>query len=274
MSEYQFIDFVAIDSPVSDKELKYMEKQSTRADITKWRFTNEYNFGDFHGNTNEMMRRGYDAHLHFANFGIRKVMFRLADGLPCDKRLFDKYVVRYFLTWKKDKQGRGGVLTIEPEADAGTFDYLEDVDSFLDRLLPLREMLIGGDLRPVFLAWLACCYDEDAKVPPIPAGLNELTDPLEALADFYEIPDALIQAAAEQSPSAPTRADRSKQVQSWIAKQKKADLQAIVTEFLLNDPAGVRSKTMTTIRKAQKLPPWPTVNVKLTCGELRSAGGM
>lgn len=33
-----------------------------------------------------MMRRGYDVHLHYANFGVRKLMFRLPQGLPMNQR--------------------------------------------------------------------------------------------------------------------------------------------------------------------------------------------
>lgn len=269
MSEYQYIDFVAVDGPVSDKNLQYMEKQSSRAEITPWRFTNEYNFGDFGGNAKEMLRRGYDVHLHFANFGIRKLMIHLPAGLPCDKRTFGKYVIEDFITWDKDKRGKGGVLTIYPEADADTYDYLEDVESLLDRLSPLREMLTGGDLRPLFLAWLACCYEDDAKVPSIPAGLNDLPDPLKALAEFYEIPDALIRAATQDSPPAPSTVDRKLRIQSWLSKHKKADLQSLVTQFLTDDPTAVRSAILAKIRAAQKTPPWPTVKSKSTFGDLR-----
>ena len=46
MSKCQFINFIAIDSPVSDNDLEYMEKQSTRADISKWRFTNEWHISE------------------------------------------------------------------------------------------------------------------------------------------------------------------------------------------------------------------------------------
>ena len=82
MSEYQYVEFRAIDRPLDDKALAFMQRQSTRAEITRWSFTNEYHFGDFHGNAIEMLRRGYDLHLHYANFGIRKLMFRLPRGLP------------------------------------------------------------------------------------------------------------------------------------------------------------------------------------------------
>jgi len=53
MSEYQYVHFLAIDRPPDDRQLEYMEQQSTRAEITRWEFTNEYNYGDFRGNARE-----------------------------------------------------------------------------------------------------------------------------------------------------------------------------------------------------------------------------
>ncbi|MBW3597483.1 MAG: hypothetical protein KY475_09445 [Planctomycetes bacterium] len=82
MSEYQYVAFRAVDAPVSEKNLEYMERQSSRAEITPWSFDNSYHYGDFRGNALEMLRRGYDVHLHYANFGARKLMIRLPHGLP------------------------------------------------------------------------------------------------------------------------------------------------------------------------------------------------
>ena len=68
-SEYQYVAFRAIDAPVSEKNLSLHARQSSRAEITPWSFHNEYHYGDFRGNAKEMLRRGYDLHLHYANFG-------------------------------------------------------------------------------------------------------------------------------------------------------------------------------------------------------------
>ncbi|TWU18857.1 hypothetical protein [Allorhodopirellula heiligendammensis] len=57
MSDYQYIYFSAVDEPLDDKQLEYMRHQSTRAEATRWQSTNEYHYGDFHGNSLEMMRR-------------------------------------------------------------------------------------------------------------------------------------------------------------------------------------------------------------------------
>ena len=61
-----------------------MRQQSSRAEITPWSFDNEYHFGDFRGDALTMLRRGYDMHLHYANFGIRKLLIRLPHNLPID----------------------------------------------------------------------------------------------------------------------------------------------------------------------------------------------
>ena len=42
MSEYQFVHFIAIDRPLDDEQLEFMQQQSTRATVTRREFTNEF----------------------------------------------------------------------------------------------------------------------------------------------------------------------------------------------------------------------------------------
>ena len=65
---------------------------------------------------------------------------------------------------------------ISPEAEVDTFEEIFDnVGAILPEIAPIRESLIGGDLRPLYLAWLACGYEDEATEPPVPAGLATLT---------------------------------------------------------------------------------------------------
>jgi hypothetical protein len=73
MSEYQYVAFRAIDGPVSDDDLEFMRKQSSRAEITPWSFENEYHHGDFRGDAAAMLRRGYDFHFHYHDPDKEKV---------------------------------------------------------------------------------------------------------------------------------------------------------------------------------------------------------
>lgn len=268
MSEYQFVDFIAIDGPVSEKNLAFMEKQSTRAEISPWRFTNEYHFGDFRGDASAMLHRGYDMHLHYANFGIRKIMIRLPKGLPWDKRVFARYAVDHDFTWQKDRGGTGGILKIEPEGDADSFDDVPDLDNMLEALVPVRESLIGGDLRPLFLGWLACCNEREASVPPVPAGMKKLTEPLAALADFFSLPKAMLRKAVRNSLPAPEEPAESPAMEKWIARQSKADLKKIVAELLGEDSLAAKSQYISEIRSGEEPRTWPTTPSNGTFGDL------
>jgi hypothetical protein len=106
VSEYQYVGFRAIDEPVNKKHLDFMERQSSHAKSTPWTFDVEYHVGDFRGNAREMLRRGYDVHLHYANFGIRTLMIRLPGGLPYAAAA-KPYFVKKSLEVAQDKKDPG-----------------------------------------------------------------------------------------------------------------------------------------------------------------------
>ena len=269
MSEYQYIHFQAIDQPLNDEQLEFMEGQSTRADISRRAFANEYHFGNFHGNTNEMLRRGYDVHLHYANFGIRKLMFRLPAGLPWENKTFDAYRTKFGVQWKPDKKGHGGILEIDPEADAETYEEgVWDFHSLTSELGKIRELLVGGDLRPLYLAWLACLNDDDAIEPPVPAGLGELPPELVAIAEFYEVGEDLISAAAERSPTAAEADDSSALLHAWVNRQPKDALRELLRRMLSEDSSSVCAQTLARIREETGTTAWPTAEPTRTFGQL------
>src|SRR5437867_2434424 len=127
MSEHQIVAFRALDGPVSEKNLEFMRQQSSRAEITPWSFDNEYHYGDFRGDAAAMLRRGYDLHLHYANFGIRKLMIRLPHGLP-DPEAAKPYLAQDGLQFLRDKQGPGGILSVDPYHEPGDLEDLWEID--------------------------------------------------------------------------------------------------------------------------------------------------
>jgi hypothetical protein len=272
MSEYQFIHFLAIDRPLNDKQLDFMRRQSTRAEITPWEFTNEYHWGDFHGNAREMLRRGYDVHLHYANFGIRRLMMRLPAGLPCDRRTFNAFRVPYSLEWHADRKGRGGILEIEPQGDSDMYsEGWYDADGLLPDIAPVRNLLIGGDLRPLYLAWLACRGEDEAGEPPVPAGLGKLPPALEAMAELYELSENLLAAAAERSPPLPKSTGAAESLEQWLAWRSRDDLRDLVRRFLAEDTAATRAETLSRIRAETGAATWPLAEPTRTWAELREA---
>jgi hypothetical protein len=275
MSEYQYLEFRAMDGPVSKKDLAYMRRQSTRAEITPWSFTNEYTFGDFRGDAMEMLRRGYDLHLHYANFGIRSLYFRLPQGFP-DIKAAKPYLDGESIRFLKDRNGSGGILAIGPSHEPGDLEELWDPGRVLDRLAPLRSEILEGDLRPIYLAHLAvscdCEHDPEETIEaPVPAGLDQLTKAQQALAKVYEISDALIAAASQEFAPLPLKVDMRAEYAEWIGRQSESTKNAWLTELISGSKSKLRTGILAKFRMDRPSQAWPTVRLDRTIAELQTA---
>lgn len=274
MSEFQFVAFRAVDGPVSGKNMEYMERQSSRAEITPWSFENEYHYGDFHGNAEEMLRRGYDVHLHYANFGTRTLMIRLPNGLP-DAAAIKPYLEGRSLCFLKDPKGPGGTLSIQPYLESGDLDDVWDLDEVVERVVPLRAEILDGDLRPFYIAHLAICCDsehdpDETKEGPVPAGMGNLTAAQQALAEFYGLSESLLAAVAQGSPSKSMLADAKQSQQFWLQQQPEAKKDAWLLKLLAESGSSVRPEILADYRMSQPTPSWPVVKTDRTISELNA----
>ena len=272
MSEFQYVGFRAIDQPVSEKNLEFMRQQSSRAEITRWSFDNEYNFGDFRGNAFEMLRRGYDIQLHYANFGVRTLRIRFPQGLP-DTKSFQAYEDDDALQFVKDKQGPGGFLIIEPFIESGELTDLWDLDELLERLVPLQREILDGDLRPLYLAHLAVARDgnhdpDETREGPVPAGLKKPSAAQLALAELYGLSESFMAAAALESSPLPDFADKQAQYQAWVAEQPEKLKRAGLGAGMEDPAAPVRAEVLAKYRSERSLPAWPTKESGRTLSEL------
>lgn len=249
MSEYQYYEFLAIDRPLDDDEQADVRSLSTRASITATSFVNEYHWGDFKGDPNQLMERYYDAHLYVANWGTHRVMFRL----PRD--LLNPEVVDHFRVddqvsaWTTDEFI---VLDFTSEDEAGEFDFGYDAETLLSGIVGVRAELGAGDLRPLYLAWLAAygTWERDEDVferdaddelePPVPPGLGTLTAAQRALADFLRLDDDLLAVAALTSPPLAKIADDSGDLAAWVARLPVAEKNRLLTRVVQGDPTRVR----------------------------------
>ena len=198
-----------------------------------------------------MLRHGYDVHLHYASFGIRRLMFRLPGGLPCDRRVFEAFRVPDAIGWYPDPKPPGGILEITPEGDANAYDgELWDVAKLLPKLAPVRERLIAGDLRPLYVAWLACCQDESATEPPVPAGLGKLDAACGPWRNSTKS-GRIWWPPPRFKPAEPAPAGAGQPIENWIARQTPDDLHC--SARLLGDDAGAaRVETINRIRRESR----------------------
>jgi hypothetical protein len=92
MSEYQYYEFRAIDRPLNQDDMAALRKISSRAEITATSLTNTYHFGDFKGNVQALMDRYFDAFVYVANWGTRRLIFRIPRSL-LDPKIVEAYCV-------------------------------------------------------------------------------------------------------------------------------------------------------------------------------------
>ena len=112
MSEYQYVVFQAVDGPLNDKQLEFAQRQSTRAEVSRWSLSVEYHYSSFRGDVEGLLRRGYDVYLQYTNYGCREIKLRLPGGMPFAKSVWSKYVDGEQLNFKGDAKGCGGISSV------------------------------------------------------------------------------------------------------------------------------------------------------------------
>lgn len=241
MSEYQYYEFQAIDRPLTKDELDGVRALSSRARISATHFVNEYHYGNFRGDERKLMEQLYDAHLHFTNWGSRRLMLRLPTTL-LPARIAEPYCAEDALTcWT----GKGRLLldfSYEDE-DGGEWDF--ESSFTLASFIALRTELAAGDLRPLYLAWLSALtrweleedVDEDEYTstiePPVPVGLDQLTGPQQTLADFLHVDPHLLAAAARASGAAASQAIDRDSLTTWIRALPQREKDALLLDAAL-----------------------------------------
>jgi hypothetical protein len=269
VSEYQYVAFRAVDRPLTDKELKFAEQQSTRAEITRWSFQNEYHFGDFRGDVNGLLRHGYDVHLHYANFGIRTVAFRLLAGLPFPKSLWSQYIGTGELAWTKDRRGNAGIVSLRPYHDAGEIEEIWSPGEYMDDMVEMRNRLVAGDLRALYVLWLCAAMDDqsvepDVVEPPVPGGLSQSVEVFGPFMEFFGLDPLIVLAAAEGTPDAPVRSSDDQLCCEWTEELSEVEAKRLLRKFLTEDATAVKAETIATIRQGGGASGWPTVSLGRT----------
>jgi hypothetical protein len=236
MSEYQYYEFAAIDKPLTEAQMAALRERSTRATITPTSFANHYSWGNLKGDLLDWMRRYFDAHVYTANWCSCCLYLRVpADAL--DARALSEFLTQDTLNVDRAKAHLVLQWTLNESEDYDRFAQ-EDGSGWMARLLPLRDELLRGDLRALYLGWLAgvCRHEvaDDAVEPPPPPGLARLTGAQQSLAEFLDIDVDLVTAAcaAEQEKPVDDIADGYEQ-DAWLA-QWPADECTAVLKLLLD----------------------------------------
>jgi len=225
MSEYQRYEWMTSDRPLTREQLDVVNTLSSHIEASSTHALIEYHWGDFKHDPLQVLHDFFDGFLYWANWGAPQLALRFPHGvLPVD--LLDGYELDEFVTF-----------TQNPEYDIvdirfGELEAPEEwVEYELGSLIALREELMDGDVRALYIIWLASeCLrripDEDDQddesedeyevdVPPIPPALGTLTSAQQALAELLQVPNELLVAAARHSAAA-TESTHEDDVATWV----------------------------------------------------------
>src|SRR5207247_10496664 len=183
-----------------------------------------YHCGDFKHDAIEVLHEFFDCFLYWANLGSPRLALRFPHGtLPAD--LIDGYDLDDFVTFTQHSDY--DILDIH-------FGEMEAPDEWIEyelgSLMAIRDELMEGDLRALYISWLASQQrrggndeeeddydeeeDEESSVPPVPPAFGTLTAAQQALAELLRVPQELLVAAARHSNAAvPSTED---DVVAWI----------------------------------------------------------
>jgi hypothetical protein len=234
MSEYQYYEFAAIDQPLTGMEMSKLRAVSSRAVITPNGFTNHYHWGSLKADTIDWMRSYFDAFVYSADWCSCELALRLP------KAAFDENELLPFIsqsTFRLESSDTHWILwwTLSQSEDYDRFAE-DDGIGWMRRLMPLRDELLRGDLRSLYLSWLAAADErtDDELEPEVPAGLADLSPAQQALVEFMEIDLDLLEAACAGSAADTTTEDGdAQQVSSWLETLQLSEMKDVLKRIAL-----------------------------------------
>ena len=225
MSEYQRYEFMTSDRPLTRAQLDAVNALSSHIEASSTHALIEYHWGDFKHNPIDVLHEFFDGFLYWANWGAPRLALRFPHGiLPAD--LIDGYDLDDFVTFTR--YPIYDILDIH-------FGEMEAPDEWIEyelgSLIPIRDELMEGDRRALYIVWLADQLmregygeeeddgeedeeDYEISVPPVPPAFGALTAAQQALAELLRVPQELLVAAARHSNAAMPSTDDD--VVAWV----------------------------------------------------------
>jgi hypothetical protein len=153
---------------------------------------------------------------------------------------------------------------------------MDDGNRWMRRLLPLRDELMQGDLRPLYLGWLAGASSgelrDSVREPEVPPGLATLSPGQRALVEFLDIDSDMLVAARRGSARVPRNASVSNaNLDVWLETWSRDEMATALKRLARGDvqevtrDVGSRYAAWARARRPKSTTPDP----RRTVGQLR-----
>lgn len=241
MSEYQSYEWQAIDRPLTPEEQAKVGRLSSHIEVNATRAWVEYHWSSFRHDPSQVLADYFDAFLYWANWGDPQLMFRFPADL-FDPAAVEPYCVQEYI--ELYQKGDSYILEIRLDEEEAWDWFERDMD--LGSVAPLRNDILRGDYRALYLAWLKAVElsegmwgmedgVEEYPEPPAPAGLGKLTAPLRSFAQMFSIDSSLLKAAARASAEAPPPPS-DQQWRDAIARLPRSECDDFLLRLLKDEP--------------------------------------
>jgi hypothetical protein len=262
MSEYQYYEFKAIERPLTAQEQAEIRKLSSRVELTPTQAVFLYNYGDFRGDPEKVLAQYFDLMFYIANWGTWQLIFRFPKAIV-DPKWFQPYELENTITLSTTS--KHVILNIHITEEEGLKGWVEG-QGWMSRLAPLRDELLQGDLRLLYLVWLRSApylakyvLEDDPIEPPVPPNLGQLSSALQAFVELVEFDLDWVAAAAQSSP--PQAASSEPALETWLTALSESEKQEFLLKLVRRDPhvdLQLISRLKELAGKPQA-PPQPTV---------------
>lgn len=237
MSEYQRYEFMAVDRPLTRAQLDAVNALSGHIEVSSTHALVEYQWGNFKHNPIKVLHEFFDGFLYWANWGAPELALRFPYGiLPAD--LIDGYDLDEFVTFTRYPDY--DILDIH-------FSELEGPDEWIEyelgSLISIRDELMDGDLRALYIVWLAAQHmmgsadeeeDDEISAPPVPPAFGKLTAVQQALAELLQVPQELLVATARHSKATAPSTDDD--IAAWVKSLPPDRREEYLVRLAHNEP--------------------------------------
>lgn len=216
MSGFEYYGFQKIGRPLSQEEIKEVGALSSRGLVTPHSARFLYNYGSFKHDSKTVLLDYFDVFLFVSSYSTKSISFKLpshlvdlinhslnhspsGDHLSNHSRMpFYKFGGVIEISHHKEHT----VITCEFEEE-GTWQEEDEIDSVIAMLASLRQDLLTGDTRILYLTWIAAS-ERGVAIPfekiAVPNNLKALTPAMEVFCSFFGIQQSSVDLHAAKSP--------------------------------------------------------------------------
>lgn len=235
MSEYQFYEFRSIDRPLTTEEQQAIGQWSSRTYPTATGATFIYSHGDFPKDPKQVVGQYFDAMFYIASWGTTQLMFRFP------KALLNRQAIELYCSVEEIslvEHGTYAILEMQASDEEG-YGWI-DGEGVLSSLIGLRQDILNGDYRSLYLTWLQACsqyrelpeFDEELRDPPLSRHLTPFNDALKSWVEVLHLDQDILAAASARQAGVTEKP--SQDMAAWLAllpeTEKDQFLQSVLNE--------------------------------------------